>query len=358
MAKKEQIKETASKNDLEKVLKSTINEMHKLNVPDAEIMNNIKRLMDNLYDEKSTMRRYKDSVFRKLFDDKMELLSLYNALNDSDYTNPELLQITTLDKYWFISVKNDVAFVIMSELYIIEQQSTICNNMPLRSLFYVTDTYRTMVTYSELYRQTMLNIPEPHFITFYNGSSEMKEDKKIMKLSDAFVHVASGKKETGNDDDYEPELELKVCVYNINKGHNEDMLSKCPTLKEYMEFIEEIRKRKESGSGLDNAIADAIDYCIKNNILAEFLQKNRDEVMVMLCAEYSLEDFKADMEQYVQELKEQVNQQKEQLADKEEQLADKEVQLAEQKGQIAEQKEQITDLEKEVCRLKELLKEK
>ena len=89
--------------------------------------------------------------------------------------------------------------------------------------------------------------------------------------------------------------------------------------------------------GVDNAIADAIDYCIKNNILAEFLQKNRDEVMVMLCAEYSLEDFKADMEQYVQELKEQVAEQKEQLADKE---------------------EQITDLEKEVCRLKELLKEK
>ena len=246
--------------------------------------------MDNLYDEKSTMRRYKDSVFRKLFDDKKELLSLYNALNDSDYTDPELLQITTLDKYWFISVKNDVAFVIMSELYIVEQQSTICNNMPLRSLFYVTDTYRTMVTYSELYRRTLLNIPEPHFITFYNGSSEMKEDKKIMKLSDAFVREPSGKKEAGHDADYEPELELKVCVYNINKGHNEDMLSKCPTLKEYMEFIDEIRKRKESGSGLDNAIAYAIDYCIENGILAEFLQKNRDEVMVMLCAEYSLED--------------------------------------------------------------------
>ena len=158
---------------------------HKLNVPDAEIVHNIKRIMDNLYDEKSAMRRYKDSVFRKLFDDKRELLSLYNALNDSDYTNPELLEITTLDKYWFISVKNDVAFVIMSELYIIEQQSTICNNMPLRSLFYVTDTYRTMVTYSELYRKTLLHIPEPHFITFYNGSSEMKEDKKIMKMGRA-----------------------------------------------------------------------------------------------------------------------------------------------------------------------------
>ena len=344
MAIKEKIKEPAGKNDLEKVLNNTINEMHKLDVPDAEIVHNIKRLMDNLYDEKSTMRRYKDSVFRKLFDDKRELLSLYNALNDSDYTDPELLQITTLDKYWFISVKNDVAFVIMSELYIIEQQSTICNNMPLRSLFYVTDTYRTMVTYSELYRKTLLHIPEPHFITFYNGSSEMKEDKKIMMLSDAFVREPSGKKEAGHDADYEPELELKVCVYNINKGHNEDMLSKCPTLKEYMEFIDEIRKRKEARSGLDNAMADAIDYCIENGILAEFLQKNRDEVMVMLCAEYSLEDYKADMEQYVQELKEQV--------------AEQEGQLAEQKGQLADKEEQITDLQKEVCRLKELLKEK
>ena len=344
MAIKEKIEEKVTKNDLEKVLKSTINEMHKLNVPDAEIVHSIKRLMDNLYDEKSTMRRYKDSVFRKLFDDKRELLSLYNALNNSDYTDPELLEITTLDKYWFISVKNDVAFVIMSELYIVEQQSTICNNMPLRSLFYVTDTYRTMVTYSELYRRTLLHIPEPHFITFYNGSSEMKEDKKIMKLSDAFVRVASGKK----DVEYEPELELKVCVYNINKGHNEDMLSKCPTLKEYMEFIDEIRKRKEAGSGLDNAIADAIDYCIKNNILAEFLQKNRDEVMVMLCAEYSLEDYKADMEQYVQELKEQVAEQREYITDLEKENA--------RVKDLEKENARIKDLEKENSRLKELLR--
>ena len=92
------------------------------------------------------------------------------------------------------------------------------------------------------------------------------------------------------------------------------------------------------------SIADAIDYSIENGILAEFLQKNRDEVMVMLCAEYSLEDYKADMEQYVQELKEQV--------------AEQEGQLAEQKGQLADKEEQITDLQKEVCRLKELLKEK
>ena len=76
MAIKEQSEETASRSDLEKVLKSTINEMHKLNVPDAEIVHNIKRIMDNLYDEKSAMRRYKDSVFRKLFDDKKELLSI------------------------------------------------------------------------------------------------------------------------------------------------------------------------------------------------------------------------------------------------------------------------------------------
>ena len=59
-----------------------------------------------------------------------------------------------------------------------------------------------------------------------------------MKLLDAIARVASGKKDVGH------ELELSF-TYNINKRHNEDMLSKCQTLKEYMEFIDEIRKRKE-----------------------------------------------------------------------------------------------------------------
>ena len=83
-----------------------------------------------------------------------------------------------------------------------------------------------------------------------------------------------------------------------------------------MEFIDEILKRKE--------LVYAIDYCIENNILAEFLQKNRDEVMVMLCAEYSFEDFKADTEMLIQEQAEQI---------------------AEKDNQIAEQKEYITELE-------------
>ena len=100
--------------------------------------------------------------------------------------------------------------------------------------------------------------------------------------------------------------------------------------------------------GVDNAIADAIDYCIEKGILAEFLQKNRDEVMVMLCAEYSLEDYKADMEQYVQELKAQVNEQEEQLADKEEQIA-------EQKEQLADKDNQLAEKDKEIARLRELL---
>ena len=85
-----------------------------------------------------------------------------------------------------------------------------------------------------------------------NESSRLRNRKNVNYCLDTMFEEGEqeetvNKRTVANDEDYEPELELKVCVFNINKGHNEDMLSKCPTLKEYMEFIDEIRKRKDAG---------------------------------------------------------------------------------------------------------------
>ena len=140
MAKQETINETITMKELQNDLKKTLDGMCKLNMPDAEIIAIFQKMLESMSNGRSRLQKYKDAMFRMLFREKKELLSLYNALNNSDYTDPELLQITTLDRYWFISVKNDVAFAIMSELYIVEQQSTICMNMPLRNLFYVSET--------------------------------------------------------------------------------------------------------------------------------------------------------------------------------------------------------------------------
>lgn len=93
----------------------------------------------------SANRNYKDTVFRMLFSDKKNLLSLYNAVNSRDYTNPDDLEIVTLENAIYMGMKNDLAFIIDTNLYLYEHQSTYNPNMPLRDLFYISSEYQKML---------------------------------------------------------------------------------------------------------------------------------------------------------------------------------------------------------------------
>ena len=95
----------------------------------------------------SANRNYKDTVFRMLFSDKKNLLSLYNAVNSRDYTNPDDLEIVTLENAIYMGMKNDLAFIIDTNLYLYEHQSTYNPNMPLRDLFYISSEYQKMLSF-------------------------------------------------------------------------------------------------------------------------------------------------------------------------------------------------------------------
>ena len=82
-------------------------------------------------------RIYKARIFEMIFSDKKELLALYNAVNKTDYDIPELLEINTLQNAIYMSMKNDVSFIIDSRLSLYEHQSTYSPNLPLRYLLYV-----------------------------------------------------------------------------------------------------------------------------------------------------------------------------------------------------------------------------
>ena len=75
-------------------------------------------------------RRYKDSLFRIAFREKKELLELYNAINGSDYKNPDELTIYTLEDIIFMNMKNDISFILCHMMNVYEQQSTYNPNMP------------------------------------------------------------------------------------------------------------------------------------------------------------------------------------------------------------------------------------
>lgn len=226
---------------------------------------------------------YKDTIFRMLFSDKENLLSLYNALNGSSYTDTEDLEITTLENAVYMNYRNDVSFVFSAELMIYEHQSTFNPNMPLRDLIYVTHILQGLTKDEDLYSSVLVKIPTPRFVIFYNGMIPQPE-KRILRLSDAFEKRMS----FGEGQQDEPELELIVTVYNINAGNNPELMEACRTLKEYAQYVEQVRKRMKDKE-LSQAVEEAVGYCIQNGILSEFLSKNRAEAIAVSIFEYDEE---------------------------------------------------------------------
>lgn len=222
-------------------------------------------------------RNYKDTVFRMLFSDRKNLLSLYNAMNQKHYTDPEDLEIVTLENAIYMGMKNDLAFIIDTNLYLYEHQSTYNPNMPLRDLFYISNEYQKLLDKKSLYSSSLQKIPAPNFIELYNGTDTLS-DFSEHRLSSAFENLSG-----------EPKLELIVTVLNINEGHNALLMEHCQTLKEYSQYVAKVRKYA-AGMPLDQAVKYAVDECIKENILADFLRKNRAEVISMSIFEYDKEE--------------------------------------------------------------------
>ena len=222
-------------------------------------------------------RNYKDTVFRMLFSDRKNLLSLYNAVSGAHYEDPEMLEIVTLENAIYMGMKNDLAFIIDTDLFLYEHQSTYNPNMPLRDLFYISSEYQKLVDKKSLYSSILQKIPAPQFIVFYNGT-EKRRDSWVNHLSEAFENLP------GN-----PKLELEVLTININEGHNEELMEHCQTLKEYAKYVNCVRKYARELE-LNEAVKLAVDECIRNNILSEFLRANKSEVISMSIFEYDKEE--------------------------------------------------------------------
>ena len=221
--------------------------------------------------------KYKDNVFCMLYREKENLLDLYNALRGSNYTNVDDLQVTTLNGGSYMKYKNDASFVLNMSLYMFEQQSSKNENMPLRFLHYLSDVYREMFSNDVLHRRSMIKIPVPHFVTFYNGLEKWIEEEEEIKLSDMYEIPVDN-----------PQLELKVRVININR--DADILSKCETLRGYMTFVNKTRcKTQVERKDVKQAVLEAIDECMEENILVDFFEKHREEVVEVSIYDYDEE---------------------------------------------------------------------
>ena len=231
-------------------------------------------------------REYKNSVFKDLFSDKATALDLYNALTDSSFTIDDGLCFTTLENALFMGQLNDVSFTIGDKLVIcIEHQASISPNMPIRALMYIGRVYEKIIDRRATYRTKLFTIPTPEFYVLYNGA-DVCPDETTLRLSDAFRHVKIPGVESL------PALELTVRVLNVNVGHNEKILEKCDVLHNYAVFVGQVRDRKRAGLSLNEAITAAMDFCIANGILVEYLKNKGSEVHNMLFTEFNLEEAK------------------------------------------------------------------
>ena len=221
-------------------------------------------------------RNYKDTLFRMIFKEPKQLLSLYNAVNDTDYQNSEELQVVTLENAIYMNMKNDLAFIIDCRMSLYEQQASVNPNMPLRDLFYVAKEYQGMVSEESMYSSRLINLPTPNFVVFYNGTT-MQPERKIMQLSDSFLTPVEN-----------PALELKVLQLNIGAGYNRELMRKCPLLEQYSLYVGKVQQYLLE-MPLEEAVERAVDECIREGVMAEILLRNRAEAIAVSIFEYDEE---------------------------------------------------------------------
>jgi len=228
--------------------------------------------------EFNASRKHKNNVFNMLFSEPKATIELYNAVTGKNYPPDTKVEIVTLSDALFNGQLNDVAFVLDGKLVVLmEHQSSLNNNMPLRMFIYMGREYEMMTSGKDLYKEKLIEIPAPEFIVLYNGKEEFPDFMEF-RLSDSY------KSKEGN-----PNLELIAKVYNINKGRNSDIINKSPVLKGYSELVAEVNKNRETMK-LADAITAAVKNCMERGILVYFLKRHASEVLNMLFTEWNLED--------------------------------------------------------------------
>ena len=234
---------------------------------------------------KKHQRTYRDRLFKAIFgrntpQSKRWRLELYNALNGTNYTDPDALELNTIENIIYITMRNDVSFLVDSQMTLYEQQSTPNPNMPLRGFMYFAKLYQK---YLSKERQNILStqlvkIPSPQFVVFYNGSKK-QPDRYKLRLSDSYI------RENKSGD-----FEWTATVININQNHNTALQKNCKALYHYVQYVGRIATNMRSGMEKKDAVEEAVEWAVNEGLLDGYFKEQRAEVMAMSLTEYDEED--------------------------------------------------------------------
>lgn len=234
---------------------------------------------------KKHQREYRDRLFKAIFGRNTEKskrwrLELYNALNGTSYTDPNALELNTIENVIYMTMKNDVSFLVDSQMTLYEQQSTPNPNMPLRGMMYFAKLYQKHLTKERLNMLStqLVKIPSPQFIVFYNGSKE-KPDRYKLRLSDSFIR----ENKTGD-------FEWTATIININQNHNTSLQKNCKALYHYVQYVSRVVANMRNGMENKDAVEEAVEWAIAGELLDGYFKEQRAEVMAMSLTEFDLED--------------------------------------------------------------------
>lgn len=226
-------------------------------------------------------RTYQDTLFRFMFSNKESAIELYNALEGTDYGMDTEVEFTTLQNVFYVEGKNDLGFSIAGKFVVLtEHQSTINGNMPLRFLNYVAQTYNKQIENEELFKRKPIPILTPEFFVIYTGSENWEKDE--LRLSDSFIGLVP---------ENSMELVVKIIDVRYNRKKAEAILCRSEKLRGYSLLLNYVNVYRQKGHSLEAAIDKAVDRCIQENVLRDFLTQYGREVRGMLYDDISVEKF-------------------------------------------------------------------
>ena len=294
-----------------------------------------------------TNKNYKDRLFRRIFKEKENILALYNAMNHSNYTDLDQLEILDNENdVIYLNYKGDVSFIIDPCLFLYEHQSSYNPNMGVRGLIYFAQMYNSYMEKHNLNRfgSKLLRLPVPKFVVFYNGTTWQEEEIEI-RLSDCFDKAAG-----------EPCVEVVAKMININYGKNKELMEHCKPLRDYAIFVNTVRCYIQTME-LRLAVTKAIDDCIKQDCLKEFLVKYRSEVLELMMDSYSLENYQKIVEYEKHELEGKINELQTSNAELQSSYAEAKTVIGELENENTEVKTQNTELKNKNAELQEIIEQ-
>ena len=237
-------------------------------------------------------KEHKDRLFSLIFgrkENKEWILSLYNAVNGTDYSDADAIEINTIEDAVYMGMKNDVSLLLHGTVNLWGHQSTYNPNLPVRELMYLGKLYDKYIHQHKVnvYGSKLITLPIPKIVVFYNGRGG-KADETILRLSDAFPKDLK---------DVRADVEVTVRMLNINENHNKALMAACAPLSEYAWFVQRIRDNLEE-QAVEDAVDMALDEMPEDYQIRQTLIGNRAEVKDMFITEYNeaetMQLFRAD----------------------------------------------------------------